>query len=254
MAEQVINNGSFDNDGSAEKIRLAFQKVKEMFAEIYAQIPFEDSDISGKAGQFLRVNAGETATEWASVPGGGDLISTNNLSDVSDASQARTNLGLGTSAVADLIDEDSMATNSATQVPSQQSVKAYVDAQVLDYQAGTGISIQTTSPYSTAAPGIVNTQTNVNVNAAAFAPSTGILTLTLTNAATVTVDLSAYTVLKIDGYTVEKGSGNTDFANIEVGDFVEKWVSTTRFIKGRVTALPYTTEGNIAYVIDNETL
>ena len=28
-----------------------------------------------------------------------------------------------------LIDEDSMATNSATRIPSQQSVKAYVDAQ-----------------------------------------------------------------------------------------------------------------------------
>jgi hypothetical protein len=29
----------------------------------------------------------------------------------------------------DILDEDDMASNSATKVPSQQSVKAYVDAQ-----------------------------------------------------------------------------------------------------------------------------
>lgn len=36
--------------------------------------------------------------------------------------------GLGTAAVAALLDEDDMASDSATGVPSQQSVKAYVDA------------------------------------------------------------------------------------------------------------------------------
>lgn len=41
---------------------------------------------------------------------------------------ARTSLGLGSAAVANLLDEDDMASNSATGVPSQQSVKAYVDA------------------------------------------------------------------------------------------------------------------------------
>ena len=38
--------------------------------------------------------------------------------------------GTVTSIAAHLLDEDNMATNSATQVPSQQSVKAYVDAQI----------------------------------------------------------------------------------------------------------------------------
>lgn len=47
--------------------------------------------------------------------------------DDADASAVRTTLGLGTAAVAALLDEDDMASDSATGVPSQQSVKAYVD-------------------------------------------------------------------------------------------------------------------------------
>lgn len=51
------------------------------------------------------------------------------LLDDANATAQRTTLGLGTAAVAGLLDEDTMASNSATDVPSQQSVKAYVDAQ-----------------------------------------------------------------------------------------------------------------------------
>lgn len=48
--------------------------------------------------------------------------------DDSSASAVRTTLGLGTASVAALLDEDDMASDDATAVPSQQSVKAYVDA------------------------------------------------------------------------------------------------------------------------------
>ena len=46
----------------------------------------------------------------------------------------------------DLLDEDNMSTNSATKVPSQQSVKAYVDANSSDttYTAGTGLNLSGT--------------------------------------------------------------------------------------------------------------
>lgn len=44
------------------------------------------------------------------------------------AANVRTTLGLGTAAVLDVIDEDNMASDSATAVPTQQSVKAYVDS------------------------------------------------------------------------------------------------------------------------------
>lgn len=124
------------------------------------------------------------ASKGASGAGSGDLVSTNNLSDVSNADTSLTNLGGGTTGIAvfkganaaavkttlgltigtdvqaydanltalasvtsaankvpyftgsgtasvlDFKDEDSFASDSASAVASQQSIKAYVDAQV----------------------------------------------------------------------------------------------------------------------------
>ena len=51
-------------------------------------------DFTGQAGKFIKVNAGETALEYATLSGGGDLLAANNLSDVASAATARSNLGL----------------------------------------------------------------------------------------------------------------------------------------------------------------
>lgn len=51
---------------------------------------------AGNSLKVLRVNAGETAYELVTLAGGGDLLSTNNLSDLANAGTARTNLGATT--------------------------------------------------------------------------------------------------------------------------------------------------------------
>jgi len=110
------------------------------------------------------------AVKWALVAqkgttgaGTGDLLAANNLSDLGSAATSRTNLGVEigvdvqawdailddlsgltqaedkipyfdsatTAALLDFVDEDDMASDSATGIPSQQSVKAYVDAEIL---------------------------------------------------------------------------------------------------------------------------
>ena len=67
--------------------------------------------------------------------------STDNFIRKNDAAGFRNSLGLGTAALVDILDEDTMTSDSPTAVPSQQSVKAYVDAN-----AGGSVAIQPAAP------------------------------------------------------------------------------------------------------------
>jgi hypothetical protein len=51
---------------------------------------------TGNNGEFLTTDG--TDTSWTPIAGGGDLLSTNNLSDVASAATSRTNLGVDTTA------------------------------------------------------------------------------------------------------------------------------------------------------------
>ncbi len=197
MGLEVINNGTFDFDPSAEKVRESFDKVKNMFAEIYGKYVFD----ALVAGQILAVKGDGTGFELISAPGGGDLLSSNNLNDLVDASVARTNLGLGTAA-------QSASTEFAS---SAQGVKADNAIQTIS-DAG-GVTIDAADPQN-----ITIAVDAVTVTSISFDPNNGVLTLGVTGGSDLTVDLSAYTVLKIDGFIIDKDPANTDNNTIENND------------------------------------
>lgn len=101
------------------------------------------ADLSGKP--TLGTAASTAASDYATAAEGvlagtalqpadigvsvGDVLAANNGSDFDDAAKTLDNLG--GFAAANVIDEDDMASDSATKVPTQQSVKAYVNARTL---------------------------------------------------------------------------------------------------------------------------
>lgn len=94
------------------------------------------------------IAAGTTATgaQQTISPGtSGHILKSNGASALpSFSAGTASDVGLGNVTndaqlkASDLIDEDNMASNSATKVPSQQSVKAYVDAIDTEHQVGGG--------------------------------------------------------------------------------------------------------------------
>lgn len=90
------------------------------------------------------------------VEDGADVTDATNV----DAAGAVMNSDTSTAAMSFVIDEDNMSSNSATKVPTQQSVKAYVDNKVassVTYQGGYDAS--TTAPSGSATKGDMYTVT-----------------------------------------------------------------------------------------------
>jgi hypothetical protein len=138
----------------------------------------DTGDYVGSSGLVASIGDGVDVRgpQGLSGNGSGDMLAANNLSDVASAAtafaaikQAATTTATGvvelatdaetlaksdtaraltpSNLAAFFIDEDSFATDSATRVPSQQSVKAYVDANAGAFDAGTVmLFVQTAAP------------------------------------------------------------------------------------------------------------
>ena len=127
----------------------------------------------------------------------------------------------GTIGVTAFVDEDDMSSDSATLVPTQQSVKAYVDSQVtaqdLDFQADTGgaLSIDLDSETLTFTGG-TGIDTSGSGNAVTFAIDSTVATLTGTQTLT-NKTLTAPTIsgnLTTDG-TIDGRDVATDGAKLD---------------------------------------
>tara|TARA_B100000925_G_scaffold211098_1_gene160901 strand:- start:2036 stop:3997 length:1962 start_codon:yes stop_codon:yes gene_type:complete len=145
-------------------------------------------------------------------------------------------LAMPTTTVTDILDEDNMASNSATALATQQSIKAYVDTQLtaedLDFQADSGgaLSIDLDSETLTFTGG-TGIDTSGSGNAVTFAIDSTVTTLTgsqtLTNktlttpiiaeidsGAAITLDATTDIVLDADGGDITLKDGGTTFGNL----------------------------------------
>ena len=145
-------------------------------------------------------------------------------------------LAMPTTTVTDILDEDNMSSDSATALATQQSIKAYVDAQLtaqdLDFQADTGgalnIDLDSESLTFTGGTGI---DTSGSGNAVTFDIDSTVATLTgsqtLTNktlttpiiaeidsSAAITLDATTDIVLDADGGDITLKDGGTTFGNL----------------------------------------
>ena len=145
------------------------------------------SDITVGAAKTLDVSAGTLTLADNQISGDkveGGTIAATTITDLTFGS-----LNDGTITVTAFVDEDTMVSNSATLVPTQQSVKAYVDSQVtaqdLDFQGDTGgaLSIDLDSETLTVAGG-TGIDTSGALNTLTVAIDSTVATLTGTQTLT----------------------------------------------------------------------
>ena len=163
MARQAINIGSSANDGTGDPLRTAFDKINDNFVELYGT----DNDINTLDANLdvstHAITTGVTNGDITITPNGtgsiklgamkfvgttmssddstqitiAENIQTTGTLNVAGATTLGSTLTVGTSlalatgaTVTGILDEDNMATDSATQLATQQSIKAYVDSTV----------------------------------------------------------------------------------------------------------------------------
>jgi hypothetical protein len=243
MARQNINIGSSANDGTGDPLRTAFDKINDNFVELYGT----DNDINTLDANLdvntFAITTGVTNGDITITPNGtgsiklgamkfvGTTMSSDDSTQITIAENIQTtgtlnvagaatitgattlstSLALASGAtVTGILDEDAMGSDSATALATQQSIKAYVDAQVtaadLDFTAddsttnsidldsevmqfsgGTGITTSATgNTVTTAIDGTVATLTGSQTltNKVLTAPTINAATMT----GTVTVD------------------------------------------------------------------
>ena len=163
MARQNINIGSSANDGTGDPLRTAFDKINDNFVELYGS----DNDINTLDANLnvntFAITTGVTNGDISITPNGtgsiklgamkfvgttmssddstqitiAENIQTTGTLNVAGATALASTLTVGTSlalatgaTVTGILDEDNMASDSATQLATQQSIKAYVDSTV----------------------------------------------------------------------------------------------------------------------------
>jgi len=151
----VSGTAFLDDDTFATASATTLASSESIKAYVDSQVTAQDLDFQGDSGGALSI---DLDSETLTVAGGTGIDTSGSLNTLTVAidstvatltgSQTLTNKTLtspvlnGTLSGTAFLDEDNMASNSATAVASQQSIKAYVDSQVtaqdLDFQGDSG--------------------------------------------------------------------------------------------------------------------
>ena len=117
MAKQTINIGTTANDSTGDPLRTAFDKTNDNFDELYTADGLK-ADI-----------ASPTLTGTPAAPTAGAATNSTQLATTAFVQQE---LSSGTTALltSNFIDDDTMATATATTISSSESTKAYVDTLI----------------------------------------------------------------------------------------------------------------------------
>ena len=212
-ADVVVTFDATSNDGvlSWMEDEDYFQFSDDILLSTDEKILFRDSAISINSSTDGRLNiAADT-----------DVVVDTTTFDVNANTEISGSLTLGSStAVSSVLDEDNFASNSATALATQQSIKAYVDAvttslnaQDLDFQGDSG--------------GALNI--DLDTETLTIAGGTGIDTVGSGNTLTISIDGTVVTASSSDTFTNKtidaNGSGNS-ITNLEVADFASGVLDT----------------------------
>ena len=252
MARQHVQIGSAANDGTGDPLRTAFDKINDNFIELYGS----DNDLNTLDANLdvnnFAITTGVTNGNITVTPNGtgninlgsisingsqissndstqitlADNIQTTGTINVTGAATLATSLTLASGAtVTGILDEDNMATNSATQLATQQSIKAYVDTQLtaedLDFQADSGgaLSIDLDSETMTFTGG-TGIDTSGSGNTITFAIDSTVATLTgsqtLTNKVLTSPTINAATMtgtVTVDSISMADNTITTNASN-----------------------------------------
>src|SRR6056300_1061506 len=220
------------------------------------------SDITVGASKTLDVSAGTLTLADNQISGDkveGGTIAATTITDLTFGS-----LNDGTITVTAFVDEDTMVSNSATLVPTQQSVKAYVDSQVtaqdLDITTDSGtIAIDLDSETLTVSGG-TGLDSSATGNAVTLAIDSTVATLTGTQTLTnKTIDVDSNTVTNIEVDNLKSGVLDTDLSTVAATDTTlasAKAIKT--YVDAQITAqdldFQADTGGALSIDLDTETM
>jgi hypothetical protein len=200
LATGVSGSAIKDEDDLTSNSATHLATQQSIKAYVDAQVTASDLDFQGDSGGALSIDLDSETLDIAGGTGIDTTGSGNELSVAIDStvttltgSQTLTNKTL-TSAVLNtgvsgsaILDEDAMGTNSATQLATQQSIKAYVDGQTTDETAEGSNNLYHTTARARAAISVTDSGGD---GALAYNSSTGVITYTGPSASEVRAHIS----------------------------------------------------------------